>query len=231
MESSESHNASQTRAEEVLQALLEGNRRFQKGSPQHPRCRPTRRNDLLGGQHPIAAVLGCSDSRIPPEILFDQGLGDFFVVRVAGNVVGPFVLASLEYAAIHLETPLIVVLGHSSCGAIIAALASDRKAQVDSEVPGRNDRKASESGAALMKALRPAIETARAGALETASGGELIDQIALVHARAVKGEIVSRSPLIARRLDAGKLALAAAFYDMRTGGVTILRSRGSSATL
>lgn len=104
-------------ASEVLQRLKDGNARFVAGNS-------TRRDwlDLSEGQQPFATILGCSDSRVPPEIVFDQGLGDLFIVRVAGNVVGPEILGSLGYALMHLRTALFVVLGHERCGAVQAAL-------------------------------------------------------------------------------------------------------------
>jgi carbonic anhydrase len=114
--------------DEALRRLLAGNERFQRGEPEHPRQDGRRRRELLAGQHPFAAILGCADSRISPEILFDQGLGDLFVIRTAGNTLSREGLASIEYALAHLDTPLVVVLGHSHCGAVTAALAGGEPA-------------------------------------------------------------------------------------------------------
>jgi carbonic anhydrase len=116
-------------ASESLELLQQGNARFVSGKPQHPRQSASHRHELVAGQHPIAAILGCSDSRVPLELVFDQGLGDLFVIRVAGNVGGTEDLGSLEYAVDHLHSPLIVVLGHEACGAVTAALLpeADRK--------------------------------------------------------------------------------------------------------
>jgi carbonic anhydrase len=111
---------------EALQRLLDGNARFAAGATQQPPPDPTRLQELAKGQHPFATVLGCSDSRVPPEMVFDQGLGELFVVRVAGNVVGTEILGSLGYALEHLATPLFVVLGHEGCGAVQAALERRR---------------------------------------------------------------------------------------------------------
>ena len=102
---------------------MAGNSRFRQGLSSHPHESPARRAELLAGQKPFAVVLGCSDSRIPPEIIFDCGMGDLFVIRVAGNIMDDVVLGSIEYAALHLETPLVLVLGHSSCGAVAAVKA------------------------------------------------------------------------------------------------------------
>lgn len=112
---------------EALRRLLDGNARFAAGGSQQQPPDPTRLRELADAQHPFATVLGCSDSRVPPELVFDQGLGDVFVVRVAGNVVGPEILGSLGYALEHLATPLFVVLGHEGCGAVHAALAKRRE--------------------------------------------------------------------------------------------------------
>jgi carbonic anhydrase len=110
-------------AREALGRLREGNRRFAAGLlSTEVLATHTRRADLAGGQRPFAIVLGCSDSRVPAEIVFDQGLGDLFVIRVAGNIVAPSQVGSVEFAAIRFGTPLVVVLGHSRCGAIEATL-------------------------------------------------------------------------------------------------------------
>jgi carbonic anhydrase len=112
---------------EALRRLLDGNARFAAGTSHQRPPHPTRFRELAAAQHPFATVLGCSDSRVPPEMVFDQGLGDVFVVRVAGNVVGTEILGSLGYALEHLQTPLFVVLGHEGCGAVQAALAKRRE--------------------------------------------------------------------------------------------------------
>jgi carbonic anhydrase len=111
-------------AQAALEKLVEGNRRFVAGAPKHVDQSAAHRHELTAGQHPFATVLGCSDSRVPVELLFDQGFGDLFVIRVAGNVVGMDDLGSIEYAVHHLHTPLIVVMGHENCGAVTSALLS-----------------------------------------------------------------------------------------------------------
>jgi carbonic anhydrase len=110
-------------ADAVLKELAAGNARYVAGKLTLATATPARRAEVVRGQHPKAIVLGCSDSRVPPELLFDQGIGDLFVVRVAGNVAAPDTLGSVEYAAGHLGTPLVVVLGHTGCGAVAAACA------------------------------------------------------------------------------------------------------------
>jgi carbonic anhydrase len=109
-------------ADEALQRLIDGNERFLKGEAHLSSLPRETLTELARGQHPFATILGCSDSRVPPEWIFDVGLGELFVVRVAGNVLSPEVAGSLQYAGVHLKTPLMVVLGHEGCGAIQAAL-------------------------------------------------------------------------------------------------------------
>jgi carbonic anhydrase len=115
-------------ADEAIQRLIDGNERFLQGKSRlHGLMMHETLADLARGQHPFATILGCSDSRVPPELIFDAGLGELFIVRVAGNVLSPEVAGSLQYAGAHLETPLLVVLGHEGCGAIHAALETMHK--------------------------------------------------------------------------------------------------------
>ena len=114
-------------ADEALQRLIDGNERFLQGKAHFPGPPRETLAELVRGQHPFATILGCSDSRVPPEWIFDAGLGELFVVRVAGNVLSPEVAGSLQYAGVHLQTPLLVVLGHEGCGAIQAALETKHK--------------------------------------------------------------------------------------------------------
>ena len=109
-------------APEALSRLIEGNRRFVSGQPRENLRLEARRSELAAGQEPFAAILGCSDSRVPVELVFDQGLGDLFVIRVAGNIVAPSLIGSVEFAAQRFGTRLVVVLGHSRCGAVLAAM-------------------------------------------------------------------------------------------------------------
>ena len=109
-------------ADAVLQHLIEGNACFVRGEPRFSVVRKEKLADLARAQKPYATIVGCSDSRVAPELIFDAGLGELFIVRVAGNVISPEVMGSIQYAALHLETPLFVVLGHEGCGAVAAAL-------------------------------------------------------------------------------------------------------------
>ena len=114
--------ANSVSADDALRRLIDGNERFQRGETRFPRLQKEILAQLAHGQHPYATILGCSDSRVPPELIFDAGLGELFVVRVAGNVLSPEVSGSLQYAGAHLNTSLFVVLGHDGCGAVKAAL-------------------------------------------------------------------------------------------------------------
>jgi carbonic anhydrase len=135
-------------ADEVLARLKAGNERFLRGEARFPTVQKEVLASMARAQHPYATVLGCSDSRVPPELIFDAGFGELFVVRVAGNVVSPEVMGSLQYAGVHLKTPLFLVLGHEGCGAVAAALAARRGVSrersritglLDSIVPGLRD--------------------------------------------------------------------------------------------
>ncbi len=118
------HPVTSISAEEALRHLREGNERFLNGTARFPALQKEMLADLAKGQHPYATILSCSDSRVPPELIFDAGLGELFIIRVAGNVFSPEVAGSLQYAGSHLQTPLFVVLGHTHCGAVGAALAA-----------------------------------------------------------------------------------------------------------
>lgn len=114
-------------AEMALKKLKDGNERYVEFQMKHPNQQKSRREKLINGQHPFAVILSCSDSRVPPEIIFDQGLGDLFVIRNAGNVLDEHVIGSIEYAVHHLGVKLVVVLGHESCGAVGAAMKEDKE--------------------------------------------------------------------------------------------------------
>jgi len=120
------HKPSMT-ADEALARLKDGNARFVAGQAKFPTVQKEVLAELAKGQRPYATIIGCSDSRVPPELLFDSGFGELFIVRVAGNVISPEVMGSIQYAAVHLQTQLFVVLGHEGCGAVQAALASVRE--------------------------------------------------------------------------------------------------------
>src|SRR4051794_8155226 len=127
------HHSSMT-ADEALLRLKLGNERFVAGEARFPTVQKEVLAKLAKGQQPYATILGCSDSRVPPELIFDAGFGELFIIRVAGNVISPEVMGTLQYAGLHLRTPLFVVLGHEGCGAVNAALAATRGAQEPSRI-------------------------------------------------------------------------------------------------
>ncbi len=186
---------------DIWQELLSGNKRFAEGNPTHPNQSIARRQEMAKGQNPRAAVLACADSRVSPEIVFDQGLGDLFVVRVAGNVVNDPILGSLEYAVEHLGTRLIVVLGHQRCGAVAAACAGG-------EAPGHIG--------SLVQALAPAVDKI------SASEEGRVDWVAKENVRMMAKSLRSCGPILEKWVRQGKLEVAGAFYDLDTGAVEIV---------
>jgi carbonic anhydrase len=150
-------------ADEALARLIAGNERFVRGEARFPTVQKEVLAELAKGQRPYATIVGCSDSRVPPELIFDAGFGELFIVRVAGNVISPEVMGTIQYAAVHLRTPLFVVLGHEGCGAVGAALAVRDGAQEPSRIalllenilPGL---RALPSGLAPDKEMRAAVE-------------------------------------------------------------------------
>ncbi len=197
------HGAAAPSPQAALKALLVGNERFVAGTAMRPRAGYTRRAELTGGQNPVAVVVGCADSRVPPELLFDQGLGDLFVVRVAGNVAEPGVLGSVEYAAEHLGTPLVVVLGHEGCGAVKATL------------DGAGDEG---NLGSLVKDIRPAVASACQG---HAAGCDAVHEGVHLNARAQAKNLLERSPVLGALVSAGKVGVVVATYDLASGKVTV----------
>ncbi len=194
-------HALNVKQQQIMDQLMAGNRRFAGQQAEHPRQSIAQRRHLLPAQFPIAAVLSCADSRVPPEIIFDQGLGDLFVVRVAGNILNDHVIASLEFATVQVKAPLIIVMGHSLCGAVQASLSGD-------VLPGHLPHIAAE--------LEPSISAARAHADD-------IYIYAIQHnVQRVAAGLPRRSPLIAQVIDSGQCAVLPAYYDMTSGVVELL---------
>lgn len=185
-----------------LSRLEDGNRRFVSGQLRHPRQGPGRRAALKKGQHPFAAILSCADSRVPPEIVFDQGLGDLFVVRAAGNVVDDIVLGSLEYAVEHLHLKLVMVMGHGGCGAVAAAVEGHY-------IPGHLS--------SIVKLIEPAVKIARH------QKGNLIDNAIRVNARLMARNLRRESPILDKAVREHHLRIVPARYALSTGKVTRLR--------
>ena len=196
-------------AREALERLREGNRRFVAGTAA-PRAGPAQRLALVAGQEPCAIVLGCSDSRVPSELVFDQGFGDLFVIRVAGNVVAPSQVGSVEYAAARFGTRLVVVMGHSQCGAVLATL----DALTGPPTPHSRDL------LSIVNRIRPAIEPLLEG------GTVRRDQYAALVARAVRANVRAAaehlrrgSELLEGLIASDGLRVVGAEYSLETGVV------------
>lgn len=190
--------------EASLSDLLAGNRRFTGETPQRPRATADRRQALAGGQTPSTIVFSCSDSRVPAEIVFDQGLGDLFVVRTAGHVVDDAVLASVEFGATALNIPLLLVLGHTDCGAVKAALATRRTSE---RPPGHLGLVADQ--------IDPCIPDGDTDACA-------VDDVVRAHAAATLDLLRDRSPVLADAMSSGRLLTAVAVYDLASGEVETL---------
>ncbi|ORB32086.1 carbonic anhydrase [Mycolicibacterium parafortuitum] len=185
-------------------ALREGNERFVAGKPLHPSQNAEYRASLAAAQKPTAVVFGCGDSRVAAELLFDQGLGDMFVVRTAGHVIDSAVLGSIEYAVSVLKVPLVVVLGHDSCGAVKAALS----ALDDGEVPGGYVRD-------VVERVMPSILVGRR------EGMSRVDEFEARHVIETGKQLLSRSTAIAEAVADGTLAIVGVTYHLRDGKVDL----------
>jgi carbonic anhydrase len=185
-------------------ALKEGNERFVIGEPEHPNQSIQRRAGLTKGQKPIAAVLGCSDSRVAVEVVFDQGLGDVFVVRTAGHVLDSAVLGSIEYAVTVLDVPLIVVLGHQGCGAVRATIS----ALDEGTVPSGHVRE-------IVERVTPSI---RAGQSAGLTG---VDEFEARHVTETLTQLRIRCAPVAERIAAGTLAIVGLTYHLADGRVVL----------
>jgi carbonic anhydrase len=194
---------------DALKRLLNGNVRFAQGHSTHPDQALERRKLLAGGQTPFATILTCSDSRVPPELLFDQGLGDLFVIRVAGNVVDDTVLASIEYSVVHLGAPLVMVLGHERCGAVTATV----EALAGKASPADRGTKIG----ALVDLIAPVV---RAVPPQTP---DKLDAAIVLNAERAAHAIATGSPPLQARLKEGVLRVVSARYDLDDGTISHLR--------
>ncbi|HEX2214382.1 MAG TPA: carbonic anhydrase [Mycobacterium sp.] len=185
-------------------ALKEGNERFVTGAAEHPSQSVEHRAKLAAAQHPTAVVFGCADSRVAAEIIFDQGLGDMFVVRTAGHVIDSAVLGSIEYAVTVLDVPLIVVLGHDSCGAVKATLT----ALDEGTVPGGFVRD-------IVERVTPSVLQGRHAGLTR------VDEFETRHVNETVNQLSIRSSEIAQRLAAGNVAIVGATYHLADGRVVL----------
>lgn len=193
-------------ADAALARLKAGNLRFVRGEARFPTLQQDVLADLARGQQPYATILGCSDSRVPPELVFDAGFGELFVIRVAGNVLGPAILGTLQYSALHLKTPLFVVMGHEGCGAVAAAIASrfDGARQA-----GRIEL--------LLEQIIPALD----GLDPQAPPAELLSAAVEANVRRTIDQLLA-TPEAQARMSEGVFRLVGAVYELATGRVRFL---------
>ncbi len=204
--------AASDQGDDPLAKLMSGNKRFVScGLGQKDVC-DTRRKELTTGQHPFAIVVACSDSRVAPEIIFDEGLGDIFVVRVAGNVLDSVALGSIEYAAEHLHSPLLVLLGHEKCGAVSAAMDAHGAAEGNIGT--------------ILKKIAPAVKKAKAkgGSKEEMLNDAIRENVLLSY-----DAIQKQSPVLKHLIEKGELKVAAGVYHLGSGEVEALPLAASPA--
>jgi carbonic anhydrase len=201
----------QISADESLRQLMEGNARFVKGQTVGPRRSPEDFRGLAEAQYPEAVIVSCSDSRVAPEILFDVGVGDLFVVRVAGNVVdgaGVTVKGSIEYAIAELNVPLIMVLGHSNCGAVKAAkMHIDAKDSLPGAING------------LVELIKPAVAQSKG------ASGDPLENAIRKNIQIGVDRLEELQPIIAPKVKEGKVKVVGGVYDLRNGAVTLLENK------
>jgi carbonic anhydrase len=192
-------------ADQVWADLVAGNKRFVAGKTRHYDV-VSLRSKLASGQQPNAIVLSCSDSRVGPELVFDQSLGDIFVVRTAGNIADPVGLGSLEYAVDHIHSPLLVVLGHQKCGAVTAACSGDKMPSVNLE--------------AIVDKIDPAVAKAKS----YAKSDELIESAIKENVHQSAKDLLANSAILRDAVKAGKLTIVEAEYQLSSGEVVRLNS-------
>ncbi len=188
-------------ADAALKKLKEGNDRYVLDHVEHPHEGAQRRVDLSAAQHPFAIILGCADSRVVPELIFDQGVGDLFVLRVAGNIADDAVIASIEFAIEHLGTQLVVVLGHEKCGAVIAAI---------------NHAFSEGKLNSIINYIEPAIKASQE------LGGDVVTNTAKAHVNLMVQAIQSTAPILSHEANKGTLKVVPAYYRLATGKVDFL---------
>lgn len=187
--------------DEVLEQLMEGNARYVESHAEHPHQTVSDRMALVKGQNPIAAMIGCADSRVPLELLFDQGFGDLFVARVAGNIADNMVIASMEYAIAMLKVSLLMVVGHSTCGAVDAAIKGG-------DYPGYLPE--------LVARIQPAVQVGHS------HDGDLLENVVKINTQRTVGHLQANSQVIRTAVEEGRLKLVPAYYNLDSGKVDLL---------
>jgi carbonic anhydrase len=187
--------------ETALERLLAGNRRFVSSKANHPHQSLKRVQSLAQAQHPYATILSCADSRVSGEIVFDEGLGDLFDIRIAGNIATPEVIGSIEYAVAHLHTPLLMVLGHERCGAVTAAVDGG---ELEGQIP------------TLVAAIAPAVERVRGQA------GDLLENAVVANIQYQIERLLELSSVLKAAVEAGELKIVGGRYDLDQGKVTLV---------
>lgn len=215
-----SAGASSVSPEEALQKLMDGNKRYIENQMTGTKlCDLSTRTSLAKSQKPYAIILTCSDSRVPPEILFDKGLGEIFVVRVAGNIPDPVVLGSVEYAAEHLGSPLVMVLGHERCGAVKATVDSKGKSTGSANID------------AIVKTIAPNVKNA-AKDCEACKGeakcadtkkDAFVECVIDANAKTVAANLTKKSKILKHLVDSKKVKIVAAKYDLDDGSVSLFK--------
>ena len=190
-------------AEQAIEKLKQGNKRFVELKLKHPDSDKKRRKEMLKGQHPFVVILSCSDSRVPPELIFDQGLGDIFEIRNAGNVLDDHVIGSIEYAVMHCGVKLIVIMGHQDCGAIAATLS------------GVSETKYIKS---LEDSIQPAIEDCKEQGLEINS-----DNVVKAHIMQDINELISQDTELVKYMKEHEVKIVPAYYHLDSGKVDFLK--------
>lgn len=191
----------QTKPDSLMEKLLVGNARYVNSKMIHPDISEARRKELAKEQHPFAVIVSCSDSRVPPELIFDQGLGDLFVIRTAGEVVDDIALASIEYAVEHLDVKLVVVMGHQRCGAVDAAVKGGKLP------PHLN---------ALVDAIMPAVKKAKK------EKGDLLDNAVRENVNMIVDKLKHSKPILHEFVEEKDLHVVGAYYSLSDGKVTLL---------
>lgn len=190
--------------DQALQQLLAGNQRYVEAHLSHPHLTTERRAEVARGQHPFAMVFSCVDSRVPPELVFDQGLGDLFVIRTAGHVLDQAAFGSIEFGAAELGIQLLVVLGHERCGAVAATIAAlDKRTAAPGHI------------GALVTGITPAVEQAQAQA------GDLVHNTVRANV-ALTVRALATSPILSQAMAQGQLKIVGACYNLDTGNVEVL---------